>query len=410
MKGSVEHGSITDRGQALDMGTLSNHLFSLSIDLMCVAGLDGYFKQVNPAFEKTLGWTTAELTARPFVDFIHPEDRAATIAEMQTLSTGALTISFENRYRGKDGSYKWLMWNTTPAPEEGLLYAVAHDITRRKQIEEESLQLAAIIASSRDAIIGKTLEGTIVSWNHGAEKLYGYSAPEVIGRSSLILAPSHDCDDAVIIEKITQGKIVDHYETVRVRKDGRQVAVSLTMSPIRDAGGKITGVSTIARDITQRKLVEEALHESEKRFELAARATSDVIWDWDVTTDNLWLNDSVEALFGYRPDQVQHRRDWWSNLLHPEDRESVRSSLQATLDSGGEFWSGEYRVRRADDTYAYVLDRGFIVHDAGGQPVRMIGSMMDVSEHRRLEQTLAASAAKLERSNRDLEEFASIAS
>jgi PAS domain S-box-containing protein len=182
------------------------------------------------------------------------------------------------------------------------------------------------------------------------------------------------------------------------------------MSPIRDTAGKITGVSTIARDITERKLVQKALHESEKRFELAARATSDVIWDWDVTTNSLWFNDSVGVLFGYQAGQVQNHIDWWSGLVHPDDRGRIRSSLQATLDSGEEFWSGEYRLRRADGSYAYVLDRGFIVHDASGRPIRMIGSMMDVSEHRRLEQTLAASAVKLERSNRDLEEFASIAS
>jgi PAS domain S-box-containing protein len=116
-------------------GGQHEQFFALSLDMLCIAGYDGYFKQLNPAWEKTLGFSIEELTARPFIEFVHPEDRAATIAEAQKLTTGVDTVSFENRYLSKDGSYKWLLWSATTSPEEQLYYAVARDITERKRAD-----------------------------------------------------------------------------------------------------------------------------------------------------------------------------------------------------------------------------------------------------------------------------------
>jgi len=113
-----------------------DHLFTLSMDMMCVAGFDGYFKRVNPAWEKTLGYTLEELQSKPYLDFVHPEDRGPTIFEARKLSEGVQTISFENRYRARNGTYKWLLWNSTPSAEEKLIYCVAKDITQRKRAEQ----------------------------------------------------------------------------------------------------------------------------------------------------------------------------------------------------------------------------------------------------------------------------------
>lgn len=128
-----------------------DRFFTLSLDMLCIAGMDGYFKRLNPTWEKTLLHTNEELLTRPFLDFIHPEDQAATLAEVKKLATGTPTIYFENRYRCKDGSYKWLAWTAFPRVEEGLVYAIARDITSRKQAEEALRQ-------SEQAATGQLLE------------------------------------------------------------------------------------------------------------------------------------------------------------------------------------------------------------------------------------------------------------
>jgi PAS domain S-box-containing protein len=112
-----------------------DQLFTLSLDMLCIAGFDGYFKRINPAWEGTLGIPTAELLSRPYIDFVHPDDREATIREAEKMDQGALTISFENRYRSADGTYLWLLWNATPSKSLRLIFAVARDITQRKQTE-----------------------------------------------------------------------------------------------------------------------------------------------------------------------------------------------------------------------------------------------------------------------------------
>lgn len=117
--------------------------FNLSIDMLCIAGFDGYFKRLNSAWERTLGYSVGELTSRPFIEFVHPDDRAATLAEVQKVTTGENTISFENRYRARDGSWRWMLWNATPFEQDQVIYAAARDITERKRAEENIQALQA---------------------------------------------------------------------------------------------------------------------------------------------------------------------------------------------------------------------------------------------------------------------------
>jgi PAS domain S-box-containing protein len=142
-----------------------DRFFDLSLDLLCVAGYDGFFKRVNPAWEKTLGWTTVDLLVRPYLDFVHADDRQATVAEAAKLAEGGQTISFENRYRCKDGSYKWLLWNATPYPSRKLIFGAARDITGRKSAEQKLAASAEEItrAYSQARQLAADLERTAAS-------------------------------------------------------------------------------------------------------------------------------------------------------------------------------------------------------------------------------------------------------
>lgn len=152
-----------------------DRLFTLTLDLLCVAGFDGYFKRLNPAWERTLGFSLNELLSRPYLDFIHPDDRQPTAAAADRLTTGVPVITFENRYRCQDGSYKWLLWNSMPVTEQQLMYAAARDITERKLAEQ---RLAAQYATARvlaespglDEALRKILQAICenLGWEHGA--------------------------------------------------------------------------------------------------------------------------------------------------------------------------------------------------------------------------------------------------
>ncbi len=183
------------------------------------------------------------------------DDFLRRLAEKETLR------DYEAQLRCKDGSIRHVLISSNAYRENGEFIhtrCFTRDITERKQAEAASARLAAIVASSSDAIISKTLQGIITSWNASAERMFGYTAQEIIGESILRLIPDdRRQEEDQILMRLGAGELIDHYETVRVTKNGRHRDVSLTISPIKDNAGKIIGVSKIIRDITERKRVEE---------------------------------------------------------------------------------------------------------------------------------------------------------
>ncbi|WP_207461120.1 PAS domain S-box protein [Azospirillum sp. SYSU D00513] len=167
-------------------------------------------------------------------------------------------------------------------------------------------------------------------------------------------------------------------------------------APVRDASGTILAGVVVELDVTGRLATERALRETEERYRLAARATNDAIWDWDLATDHIQWNEAVRTLFGYAPDEVGPAGAWWKETIHPDDRGRVVAGIHAVIDGAADLWTAEYRFRRADGSYADVYDRGTVLRDACGQAVRMIGAMLDVTERKAAEAALRESAAALE--------------
>ena len=265
--------------------------------------------------------------------------------------------------------------------------------------------MGRLFESIRDAVIvADATTGRIVLWNPAAEQIFGYSASEALGMSVEDLVPDylgarHRAGMAGYRDT-GHGRYIDSNTVLdlpAVRKSGEEVRIELTLSPIEPVDGAAAEgrfVLAIVRDATGRKRAEEELRESEERYRLVAKATNEAIWDSDLLTDRQSWDGAFEAMFGY-PLREETNSAWWEERIHPEDRERVLSGIDEVLRGTGNTWSGEYRFRRADGTYAHVADRGYVVRDAGGWPVRVIGSMMDVTERRRAEEALRSSEAEL---------------
>jgi PAS domain S-box-containing protein len=245
---------------------------------MVIVDRAGRIVLVNSQTEKLFDYARQDLVGQPVEILIperfrneHPAHRHDYFRDPKTRYMGS---ALELSGRRRNGSEFPVEISLSPLDtEEGVLVSsTIRDVTERRKAEELRSRLAAIVDSSNDAIIGKSLDGTITSWNKGAERVFGYAAAEVIGRHiSVLLPPGWDSEESAIVARLKRGERIEPFETVRQRKDGRTIDISVTISPIHDSRGNITGVSKAARDISDRKRAEEALNRAKDVAETANR-------------------------------------------------------------------------------------------------------------------------------------------
>src|ERR1700691_315814 len=229
-------------------------------------------------------------------------------------------------------------------------------MSERKQAEKIMGLLAAIVASSDDAIISKNLDGFITSWNMSAERIFGYTPEEAIGQHVTLIIPSErHAEESDILDRVRRGERVDHFHTVRRRKDGSLLDVSLTISPVRDLSGRVIGASKVARDVTAQKQAEQALRESEQRFRVITDASPIMVWM--AGTDKLcyyfnkgWLDFVGRTL-------EQESGNGWAENVHPEDFDHCLQIFVSNFDARRPF-EMEYRMRHHTGQYRWILDRG----------------------------------------------------
>jgi PAS domain S-box-containing protein len=282
---------------------------------------------------------------------------------------------------------RWFVGSVVRFSGEGpVRLVIAHaDITVRKLAELAAERLADIVKFSEDAIIGKDLFGVVTSWNRGAEKIFGYSAAEMVGTSITRLIPEARLpEETLILDRIRAGKSVEHFETKRLTKDGRLIEVSVTASPISDAQGRIVGASKVARDITARKAVENALHETKERFRELAENIEEVFWMTDQSKNEiLYISPAFEKIWGRTCASLYSAPREWLDAIHPEDRERIILAAETKQANGT--YDETYRILRPDGSERWIRDRAFPIHDDAGRIRRIVGTATDISETRQLE-------------------------
>lgn len=634
-----------------------NRIFSFAPDAIGIIGFDGYFKKINPVLPQILEYSEEELLNTAFIHFIHPDDKADTIRELESVREGNPGIFFENRYRTKSGKYVWISWTATPMKEEELIFAVGKNVTEKKEMEaflqrasrlaqigawesdlitgelswsditceihevpagyqpnletaiqfykpgesralithavkegitkgtawdlelqiitakgnekwvraigetewvdgkciriygsfqdiqsiKQNEQVIAetlnekisilesigdgfytvdknwiitywnstaeiILSRPREEVLGKCLwdvypdvvgtdiyktylevvkenktkhfeayyeglsswyeisaypsknglsvyfkdvtfsrsvaenirnseekrrlimnaaldaivcintEGDITFWNPQAEAIFGWNENEVMGkRLSEIIIPEnyremHDKGMKNYLETGEGPALNVLLELTALKRTGEEVSIELTVLPIKQGSEEF--FCAFIRDITEKKKAEIAIRNSNERYNLASKATSDIIWDWNLTTNQMIRSEeNIEKLLGYKKEVSQNSGFIWMNHVHPDDITRVQNKIEEVLnDPGIHFYEDEYRFKKANNEYAYLYEKGYIIRNEEGKATRIIGSAQDITKLKENEIQLKKRADELAVSNQELEHFAFVAS
>jgi PAS domain S-box-containing protein len=376
-------------------------LFEAAKDgILILNAATGRIVDVNPFLTELLGYARETFIGKHLWELGLFKDIAANAAKFKELQAKDF-IRYENLpLETSDGRRVDVEFVSNAYLVDGyrVMQCNIRDITLRKKAEEKAILLAAIVESSDDAIIGQGLDGIIQSWNAGAEKIFGYSAGETVGGPMTLLIPADRTDEEnQILDKIKQGDSLLHFETVRQAKGGRRIDVSITISPIKDSTGKLVGTSKVARDITERKLMENALRKTEFQLAHAMSLAQLVAWEYDVASGLFSFSDRFYALHGTTAEleggNLMSAGDFARKFVHPEDASLVAEEIGNAVATANPDYQKqlECRVLRRNGEILHVLVNISITKDAAGRTVRLNGANQDITERRKLEEQLRQS-------------------
>ena len=394
-------------------------LIEVSVDPLVTIGPKGKITDVNKSTESVTGYSRDELIGTDFSDYFTEPEKARE-GYKHVFQDGKV-LDYPLEIKHKNGKITPVLYNASVYLDESGsvvgVFAAARDITKIKKAEEEIQKLANIVESSDDAIISKTFDGIITSWNKGANILYGYSQDEIIGKNISILIPSHLKDEYKrFTNLILRGERVYHYERERIRKDGKVIDVALTLSPIFDLSGKLVGISTIARDISIRK-------KAEKKLEYASKYNRSLI---EVSVDPLVtigpkgkitdVNKSTESVTGYSRDELIGT-DFSDYFTEPE---KAREGYQQVY-KNGTVMDYPLEIKHKNGHITPVLYNASVYKDDNDEIIGVFAAARDITELKKAEYKLKEYQNKLEekvkkrteelaKSNKELEQFSYITS
>ena len=358
------------------------------------------FTFVNRAYCEKRGLPAEAIIGHPIAEVVGAEayERIAPMLD-RVLAGETMSQEVEMDYQGVRS---WI--SASCVPERDAAGAVCGwvtslvDITERRRAHDASRLLAAIVKSSDDAIIGKQLDGTIMSWNLGAEKLFGYTAAEIVGQSITVLIPETRRDEEpAILARVRRGESIEHYETVRRCKNGALREVSLSISPIRDEAGRVIGASKIARDITAQKQAEQELRRRESLYRGIGESIDYGIWICDAQGRNTYASESFLQLVGLT--QAQCALEGWTSVLHPGEAAATQAAWEETVRTGA-FWEREHTFKGVDGKWHPILARGVPIRNDQGAIISWVGINLDITAFRTAQRDLQKRTRMLESVNR----------
>jgi PAS domain S-box-containing protein len=382
---SIGDGVITtdSEGRLTALNAVAAALTGWSADEVLGKPLDSVFRIVN------------EETGEPMEN---PVEKVLRLGTVIGLGNHTVLVS-------KDGSRVPIDDSAAPIREQdGPLHGVVlvfRDVSAQRAAQRARARLASIVESSGDAILTKDLDGVIQSWNRSAERLFGHSTDEILGKPiTLIVPPELAHEETEILARLRAGQPLERLETVRVVKDGRRIPVLISVSPLRDDDGRVIGASTIIHDMTEVVAAREVLRTSEERFRVMADSAPVLIWMSGPDKRRTWFNKQWLDFVG-RP-MEKELGDGWAESVHPDDYSRCLETHVTSSDAREPF-STTYRLRRHDGEYRFLLENGVPRHGSEGEFLGYIGSCLDITERQRAE-------AALQEADRRKEEFLAVLS
>lgn len=390
--------------------------FNLSLDLFCLAGLDGSLKKVNSSFFATLGYTEEELLNHNVMDFIHLEDKEITLKEFENLSQGLPSINFENRWRCKNGTYRWLAWKSLPY-EEGIVYAVARDTTgakqaqeelkmlneklelrvkdRTKELEETSNQLHTFVQTAGTILIVLNREYRILEWNEEAEKVFGWKRDSVLGEDYFLLfAPPSERKKLYKFfeETIKTGKTQRNVESKILNSEGNERVLLWNINRFLNNKGEGIGIIACLQDVEEVRLAQLKLKLSEERFRSIFNQAAVGILQVSLPGKLVLVNDKFTELLGY-PQEKLSQLDF-QELIDGEDMSNTLSDLSELLAGNQITFEREIRMVHFSGEILWVNLTMSVVW-VSVEPSYFIAVVNDISDRKRIEDSLQKSQARL---------------
>lgn len=335
-----------------------------------------------------------------FLKSVHPDDMEGFRQEMEAVFSGKKDHDFEHRIVLQDGTIKWVHEiGKLIKDEQGktiLFEGTVQDITE-EMISREKLQLSearhrGLLDSQTNYVIRTDLEGRYSYANNKYINDYGwiYRDNNIIGKNTLISIADyhHKKINEVVCKCVANPNKVFQVELDKPTKEDKVITTLWDIICLTDSKGKPTEIQCIGIDISDRKKAEAALIESISRYELVSKATSDAIWDVDMESNITYRSEGFKSLFGYDPIELDNGKIDWTEFIHPGDKERVLENLDKFIESKENNWKEEYRYLKADGSYAFVLDKGFVIRDENGKAKKMVGAMQDITDRKTLQNLL----------------------